>query len=225
MTIGDVISRIRNTIKGVNEDAFLTDRYIYSLYNNFGKQLMKDESDKNPSQSNAIESLYENVPCTDLIDVDKIEACCSGIKTNCTIKRTKDKLPKILEGANGLYLQSVTSIDGSFIVYKTDPNTYTRMTNIPNHKYNKNKYYWYLAGHLYFPNAEWDAATVRAIWSDSIEALVCDGNTCKSKQDDPSPFPEYLSARAEDMVLAKLGVLVQLPQPMGEDSQSPLRSN
>lgn len=58
MTIGDVISRVRNTVKGVNEDAFLTDRYIYSLYNNFGKQLMKEESDKNPSQGNAIESLY-----------------------------------------------------------------------------------------------------------------------------------------------------------------------
>ena len=29
-TIGEVISRVRNTLKAVKEDAFLTDRTIYS---------------------------------------------------------------------------------------------------------------------------------------------------------------------------------------------------
>ncbi len=226
MTIGDVISRIRNTVKGVNEDSFLTDRYIYSLYNTYGKQLVKEDSDKNGGNSTSMESLFETVPCVDLIDVDKIEACCSGIKTNCTIKRTKDKIPKVLEGSNGLYIGDVTSIDGSFIAVKTDAVMYTRMTNTTSFKYNKYFYYWYLGGYLYFPNVEWDAVSVMAIWSDSVEALLCDGDSCKSKQDENSPFPEYLSGKIERMVLQDLGILLQVPQHVGGDnSQSPLKSN
>lgn len=224
MTVGDIISRIRNTIKGVNEDSFLTDRYIYSLYNVYGKELMKLESEKNPAQTTSVESLYENIPCVDLIDVDKIEACCSGIKTSCTIKRTKDKLPKILDGSNGLYLSDVTSVDGSFIVYKTDASIYTRMTNVPSFKYNKNFYYWYRQGYLYLPNVEWDAIMIRAIWSDSVAALQCDAGSCSTKQDQGSPFPEYLSGRIERMVLQDLGILIKIPEPLADDNRSLLRS-
>ena len=31
-TIGETISRVRNTLKAVKEDAFLTDRIIYSSF-------------------------------------------------------------------------------------------------------------------------------------------------------------------------------------------------
>lgn len=226
MTIGDVISRIRNTVKGVNEDAFLTDRYIYSLYNNYGQQVMKEESDKQQKGggSGSLESLYVSLPCVELVDSDKVAACCAGIKTNCTIKRTKDKLPKILEGASGMYLSDVTSIDGGFIAVKTDAIIYTRMTNIPSFKYNKNIYYWWLEGYLYFPTVEWDAVTVMAIFSEDVGALLCDGDACMSKQDQAVSFPEYLSGKIERMVLQDLGVLLQIPQVLADNSQSPLRS-
>ena len=39
--INEVISRIRGQVKGSTEDAFLTDRYIYSLVIKFAQILMR----------------------------------------------------------------------------------------------------------------------------------------------------------------------------------------
>ena len=36
-TIGETVSRVRNTLKAVKEDAFLTDRFIYSVVSKFAK--------------------------------------------------------------------------------------------------------------------------------------------------------------------------------------------
>ena len=39
-TIGEAISRVRNTLKAVKEDAFLTDRNIYFLLTKYGQTLL-----------------------------------------------------------------------------------------------------------------------------------------------------------------------------------------
>ena len=140
-TIGDTISRVRNVVKGVKEDAFLTDRFIYSLVLKYGKMLIRRQDNENKIMR--FQSLFEKLPCVELIEVDKVEACCGGIRSNCTIKRTKDKLPTILEGAYGPLFRTITSIDGSIQVYKTYPSTYTNMANSTSFKYNKNKYFTY----------------------------------------------------------------------------------
>ena len=83
-TIGDSVSRVRNLVKGVKEDAFLTDRFIYSLIIKYAKLLIKRQDNENKIMR--FQSLFETVPCIELITVDKVEACCTGIRTNCTIK-------------------------------------------------------------------------------------------------------------------------------------------
>ena len=98
-TIGDSISRVRNLVKGVKEDAFLTDRFIYSLILKYAKLLIKRQDNENKIMR--FQSLFEVLPCVELIEIDKVEACCSGIKTNCTIRRTKNKIPEVLEGSYG----------------------------------------------------------------------------------------------------------------------------
>ena len=42
-TIGESISRVRNALKAVKEDAFLTDRQIYFVISKYGKTLLKRE--------------------------------------------------------------------------------------------------------------------------------------------------------------------------------------
>ena len=46
-TIGEAISRVRNTLKAVREDPFLTDRAIYFLIIKYGKTLLKREDNQN----------------------------------------------------------------------------------------------------------------------------------------------------------------------------------
>jgi hypothetical protein len=85
-TIGDVISRIRNQLKAVKQDPFLTDRYIFSLVSKHAYWLMKREDSKNKlMRFSSVMQTLENV---ELIEVDKVEACCTSAKSNCTIKRT-----------------------------------------------------------------------------------------------------------------------------------------
>ena len=218
-TIGETVSRVRNLVKGVKEDAFLTDRLIYSLILKYAKLLIRRQDTENKIMR--FQSLFQKLPCVELVEVDKIEACCSGIKSNCKIMRTKEKLPTVLEGSYGPLFRAIASVDGSIIFYKTYPSTYTFMANSTTFKYNKNKYYWYLDGYLYFPNIDWEAVRVEAIFEG--QADTCTTDDCLIKQDQPLPFPEYLFSEIEQFAVKELTVLLQVPVDTLDDSQNILR--
>lgn len=220
--IGDTVSRIRNVVKGVKEDAFLTDRFLYSLVLKYAKMVIRRQDNENKIMR--MRGFFETLPCIELMEVDKVEACCTGIKTNCTIMRTKDKLPDVLNGLIGPLFRDITSIDGSIVAYPTYASQYVSMTNSTSFKYNKTVYYWFRDGYLYFPNIEWEAVSVEALWEDSINYLKCDSETCAPRQDDPTPIPDYLFAEIEQMVLKDLLVTIQTPVEGQDDKQSPLRT-
>src|ERR1035437_3682948 len=108
-TRGESISRIRNIIKAVKKDPFLTDRFLYSLIIKYAKSLIKRQD--NESKIMKFQSLFVPIPCVELIEIDKIEACCSAIKSGCTIMRTKNRLPEIFEGTYGPLFRMITSLD------------------------------------------------------------------------------------------------------------------
>ena len=105
-TIGEAISRVRNTIKAVKEDPFLTDRVIYSSLIKYGQTLMKRED--NQFRLMKISSIFQVLPYVELIDVDKVEAGCFGVYSGCYFKRSKEKLPTILNGAMGPVIRTVS---------------------------------------------------------------------------------------------------------------------
>jgi hypothetical protein len=220
-TISKSISRVRISVKAVSEDAFLTDRYIYSLILKYAKLYIKRLDDANKIMR--YQSLFITIPCMELIDIDKVEACCSGIKSGCIIKRTKDRLPGVLEGTYGPLFRTISSIDGSIPVNKTYPLIYTNLANSTVFKYNKTKYYWYLDGYLYFPNIEWEAVKIELMPEDSIQHLLCDGDPCKNRQDEISSIPEYLFAEIEQNVRNELTGTIQIPADANDDNMQRLR--
>jgi len=157
--------------------------------------------------------------------VDKIEACCAGIKSGCIIRRTKEKLPEIMEGRNGPLFRSVTSIDGSIEVYNTKPSLFTSMSKTSNFKYNKNKYFWYVNGYLYLPNIEWESIKVEGIFEGDTASFTCDADdtTCKLKQNQKSPFPDYLYSEIENMIKQDISFTAQLPAEEPHDKKNILR--
>lgn len=222
-TKGDVISRIKKSVKALNQDAFLTDRFIYSLVLKYAKLFIKREDDK--SAFAKYQGLFETIPCVDLEEVSTIDACCAEIKNCCTIRKTKHKLPPLIEGSFGVILGIVTSIDGSRILKQTLPSTYVRMTNTTNFKYNKVLYYWYDNGYLYFPNIEWDAVSVEGLWEDGIEMYKCDGDKCRRKQDEMTSIPEFLLAEIESQVKNDLMTMLQIPKETAvADNQANIRN-
>lgn len=218
LTIGDAVSRIRNQIKSVKQDAFITDRIIYGLIMKHAKWLMKREDGKFKllSFSSVIQSL-DNV---ELVEVDKVEACCAGVKSDCTIKRTREKVPVFMQGYIGPLIRNITSIDGSQELQPTLPSSYIKLSNTTTFKYNKAKYYWYLNDYLYFPNLDWDAVRVEGIFEDDISKLTCEDDACQVRTEHFLNVPDYLHGEMEAAALKDLYTMLQIPSDPTGDKQS-----
>ena len=221
-TIGEAISRVRNTLKAVKEDPFLTDRTIHSSLLKYGQTLLKRED--NQFRLMKISSIFSVLPYLELIDVDKVEAGCIGVYSGCYFKRSKDKLPTILDGVFGPIIRTTSSIDGTIEMFRTDPGTWVSITRSTTFKYNKRPYFWYLNGYIYCPNIDWDAIRVEAIFEGDKSEYLCDvKDECQIRQDQPLPFPEYLFSEIEQFVVKELTMAMQIPTDGPDDGQNALR--
>jgi hypothetical protein len=218
-TIGEAISRVRNTLKAVKEDSFLTDRQIYFSITKYGKTLIKRED--NQFRLMKMSQLFKVLPYVELIDVDKVEAGCVGVYSGCYFKRSKEKMPSILDGMFGPLFRTVSSIDGTLELFRTDPGTWASITKSTTFKYNKRPYFWYLNGYIYVPNVEWDAIRVEAMFENDVP--ICDEEMCTPMQDQPLNIPEYLFSEVEQFVLQELTMTIQVPGDLTDDGQNILR--
>lgn len=220
-TIGEVVSRVRQAIKAEVQDAFITDRYLYSLILKNAQLFMRRQDNANKLMK--FNSVWQALPFVELIEVDKVEAKCSGIQSGCTIKRTKEKLPTFMEGYWGPLIRTVSSIDSSVEVQPTNPGTYTSMTKTTSHKYNKTKYYWFLNNYLYLPNIEWDAIKLEGVFEGDISKWDCDvDNDCTPRYLQNIYIPEFLFAEIETQVLNQLSNTMKVPS---EDSDNKININ
>jgi len=222
-TIGESISRIRNLVKAAKQDAFMTDRFIYSLIVKYAKLYIKRQDNLNIRLKFA--SLFRSLPCVELIETNKIEACCGSLPNSCKIMRTKEKIPLPFEGSYGPFIRTVSSVDGSTEVYRTQPAAFVSMTKTTTFKYNKQKYYWYMNGYLYLPNADWDAIMVDGIFQDDISIFNTSADdVCTIRQTEILPIPDDLFAEVEKQVLQDLSIQIQVPVDTNiSDKQNILR--
>ena len=226
-TIGESISRIRNVVKSVKEDAFMTDRFIYSLIVKYSKTLIERDSEiKNLILSSG---LCREIPCIDLIEVNTIDACCTSLKTKCTVFRSKDPLPKIVILKSNYLIRYVSSLDYSKKAIQTAPDLYANMRKTSGFKYNKNAYFWIVENYLYLANAEWDLVKISALFDENIDAYLqnCSaGQTIKDcilEQDRELNIPEYLFSEIEALIIKELLTSGQIPPDGPDDNQNIMR--
>lgn len=221
---GESISRVRNVLKSVKEDPFMTDRFIFSMIMKYAKMLIRRQDKEGKILT--YYGLFQFIPCMELIELDKVPVCCIGIRTGCTIRRTKDRLPDMMEGSLGPIFRTVASLDLSTDLVATLPALYSNLTNMTTFKYNKSKYFWYLDGYIYVPDVEWEAIYIEGIFDDNIAKYVCDADekdVCKNAQDLPLNVPDYLLAEIEQMALKEILTTGQIPSDGPDDSQNILR--
>lgn len=219
MLVGEAISRVRNQIKSVKQDANLTNRFLYSMIMKHARFFMHRQDNLNRIMK--YNSVFQTLNHVELITVDKAEAECYGVATGCYFKRTKDKLPRMIEGYYGPLLRSVSSMDLSRQVIPTFPMTFQQISNQRTFKYNTKKYYWYLNGYLYFPNLEWDALRIEGVFEDDISAMNCDkADDCLFIQDQKINVPEFLFSEIEQLVIRDLGIMIQIPSDPGQNASS-----
>lgn len=230
-TIGSVLSRLRNKIKAVNKDSFLTDRYLYSLVMKYAPALMKREDSKNKLMG--FLGIFQTLQYVELTEVDKISAKCTHITSNCTIKRTKDKIPYLMTGYMGPLIKSIRAISGPATnvndegdLQLIDSKRFGQIIRSKNYKYNKTKYCWFADGYLWFPDLEWDAVQIEGIFDDDVEKFNCpDCKQCTKKQDQVFSVPEYLYPEIEKFVFDDLGISLKIPQDPIDDKVNINRSN
>ena len=220
--IGESISRVRGIMKAAQEDAFLPDRFVYSIISKYAKMILNDEEKARTLMS--YENLFEVLPFVELIEVDTIEAGCAPVKTNCKILRTKLKLPKMFNGSNGPLIRKVYSIDGSQVFEPTNPAQFISIANSANYKYNSAKHFWFRNDYLYFPNTEVEAILVEALFEDVLDGFcTLNEDDCRPMQERPFPLPDHLFAKIEQMAEQEFGVPTRIPDDGADDGQNILR--
>jgi hypothetical protein len=167
----------------------------------------------------AFSGAMQTLDFVELIEIDKVEACCTGIKSNCKIKRTKDKLPVFLQGYYGPLIRTISSLDNSEELQPILPSSYIPIANSKNFRFNKTKYFWFLNDYLYFPNLEWDAVRIEGIFEDDISKWTCNEDDCILRQDQVFSVPDYLFGELESQVVKDLLGLYQIPIDTAVDKQ------
>jgi hypothetical protein len=218
-TIGETISRLRGQLKAEVQDSFMTDRYIYSLILKYAQLYMRRQDHANKLMK--FNSVWQTLNFIELEEVDLIEANCVGIKSGCTIKKSVHKLPTFMEGYWGPLIRTVSSIDGNVEVQPTSPGSYVSMTKTTTFKYNTNKYYWFINGHIYLPNVEWDAIKLEGVFEEDISTWTCEDNDdCIPRYLQNIYIPEFLFAEIEQQIMNVLMNTLKIPAEDADNKQN-----
>lgn len=186
-------------LKAVNGDSRLTNKYVYSVLRVNRDTLLKQVDSK--FQLMKLGYLFQTWKCVDLEPVSTIDECC-GIKTNCTIYRTRKKLPYVIAASWGPIFKKVSSLDGFTEFFYTTAAEWNRRQEDTNSKYDKTLYYIWSDGYLYFPNIEWKKVKIEALFEEDIEKYNdCEGNQdeCKTFLDNTFRIPKELMKACLDM--------------------------
>ncbi len=220
LTNGDIISRVREKLKADNQDSFVTDRQIMSYYKPWLNQVMKELDSKNKLM--AFNSLFQTLDSVPLIEVDKVEAGCTGLKSGFSIMRTKEPIGELfMEAYWGNMIRAITSVDGSEQLQPITPEGYLNITKNKNFKFNKNFYYWELNSHIYFPNIPWRVIKITALTEEDISQYKCNSDEeCLPKQQQSLNVPDYILARVESLMMQSTMPSLQIPADLSPDNRN-----
>jgi hypothetical protein len=213
-TLRKLVSDVRAMHKILSSDGLITDRAIASEIKNDAFMLIKRET--NLRKLWATDTLFTTIPCLEMCEVP-ISECCDYVD-ECTIARSKEKLPRISEGNYQYVIQGVYSINAlSGKGTKLKESTVNRFINtlkLPVIK--KEAYYWISNGYLYVSNPGVQAVRFVALFEEDVPNSLmyseCSCGTknytnadyCKNPLDKEFSLPGYLEKQVLELASQKL---------------------
>ncbi len=238
MTGRKLVSDVRSLHKLLSSDARITDRVIYSEIRNNTFLLVKREL--NLRKLWQTDTIFTTLPCFQMVEVP-ISECCDYV-SDCTISRSKYKLPRILEGNYQYGIQGVYSINAlggkSKKLKEITINRYLNLLKLPIIK--KEVYYMIVNDYLYVTNPLTQAVRMAAFFEEDIPNEIlfpeCDcgkdyplDEICKNPLDREFPLPGYLEKQVLDLTSQKLlntYMRLKIDQTSDQvDGQSPNTTN
>jgi hypothetical protein len=224
--------------KILSSDGLITDRAIASEVKNNAFMLIKRET--NLRKLWATDTLFTTIPCLEMCEVP-ISECCDYVD-ECTIARSKEKLPRISEGNYQYVIQGVYSINilsGKGTKLKeTTVNRYVNTLRLPVIK--NEAYYWITNDYLYISNPNLQSIRLVALFEKDVPNDLlypecgCGTNysledICKNPLDKDFSLPGYLEKQVLELTSQKmLSTYFRLKSDITEnnvDGQSPNTSN
>ena len=208
-----LISDVRSMHKLLSTDSLCTDRAILSEIRINTNLLVKRET--NLRKLWATDTLFTTIPCLEMCEVP-ISECCDYVD-ECTIARSKEKLPRISEGNYQYVIQGVYSINalnGKGVKLKEiTVNRYVNLLKLPIIK--KEAYYWIANGYLYISNPLLQAIRFVALFEEDVPNDLlypeCDcgkeytiEELCINPLDKEFPLPGYLEQQVLQLTSQKL---------------------
>jgi hypothetical protein len=213
-TLRKLVSDVRSVHKILSTDSLITDRAIASEIRNNALLLIKRET--NLRKLWATDTLFTTIPCLEMIEVP-ISECCNYVD-ECTIARTKLKLPRISEGNYQYVIQGVYSINAlggqGKKLKEISVNRYINLLKLPVIK--KEEYYWITDGYLYVNNPMIKSIRFVAFFEEDVENEImypecgCGSSDytldeiCKNPLDKEFALPGYLEQQVLQLTSQKL---------------------
>jgi len=166
-TLRKLVSDIRSVHKILSTDSLITDRAIASEIRNNALLLIKRET--NLRKLWATDTLFTTIPCLEMVEVP-ISECCNYVD-ECSIARTKFKLPRISEGNYQYVIQGVYSINAmggqGKKLKEITVNRYINLLKLPVIK--KEEYFWISNGYLYVNNPLLKSIRFVALFEEDVD--------------------------------------------------------
>jgi hypothetical protein len=211
-TVRKLVSDVRAMHRLLSTDNLITDRAIASELKNNTILLVKRET--NLRRLWATDTLFTTIPCLELEQVS-ITECCDFVD-DCTIARTKLKLPRISEGNYQYLIQGVWSINTMGGIGKKfkdiSINRYLNLLKLPIIK--NESYYWIVNDYLYLTDPLVQKVRIAALFEEDIPNEVrysgkCSEDItneewCLNPLDRESFCPGYLEKQVLELTSQKL---------------------
>lgn len=208
-----LVSDVRSMHKLLSTDSMITDRAIASEIKNNNMLLVKRES--NLRKLWATDTLFTTIPCLEMIEVPAAE-CCSFM-TECTIARTKHKIPRIADGNYQYVIQGVYTINAlTGEAKKLKEISVNRYTNMSKLKVKKKEFYYFVSNdYIYVTNPDIQAIRLVAFFEEDVPNEIMYPDCCCGKEpplddycmnplDRDYGIPGYLKKQVLDMTSQRL---------------------
>jgi hypothetical protein len=234
-TLRKLVSDVRGMHKLLSTDSLITDRVIASELKNNALLLIKRET--NLRKLWATSTIFTTIPCLEMVEVP-ISECCEYVD-ECTVARSKYKLPRVSEGNYQYVIQGVYSINAmggkGKKLKEITVNRYLNLLKLPIIK--KEDYYWIINDYLYISNPLLQAIRISAFFEQDVPNEImfqnCDCNNtvdideyCKNPLDKESFIPGYLEKQVLELTSQKLlATYFQLKTDLSDDGLDGQASN
>lgn len=217
MTVREAISITKKLFREVNADSRLPNKMAYSLLLKHSRWLVQQESEKMKlSKQN---KFFQTIKYIDVIEAPAVDPYC-GIKSNCKVYRTADRLPTLFEDTGGVIIRVVTSIDNSEEINWITIAEWKRKIDNPWIK-KLGRYVFYSDGYLYFPVDPkikapdvWRKVNIDGAFETDVSYMnMCDNTPdgidqtkrCIPFMDGNFMIPVHLEGRLFDAVIKDIG--------------------